>query len=214
MSDQTTWSEEHKHTKHKRFLELLGKDLVSHHEYTFELKDKALVDFRWFQCSLPFWPTSNKHIIKLGRMFVPDAFRGKGYGAEMLAIIKDVAEKANIIVLLRVNGFFWREREPFSLFGDGHPSRIKFPVYFENVKDVFPYWYHQVPETNDHYYTGWERNIGLREWYLFQGFSFLYDGGSVCLNTDHRFPHRSDVMVYVPSRLKIPEEVKRRIHNR
>ena len=213
MSDHTTWNEEHKHPKHKKFLELLGSTLIKHREYTYELPDKALVDFRWLQCSLPFWKTSNKHIIKLGRMYVPDTFQGNGYGAEMLEVIKNVADKANIIVLLRVNGFIFRERNSFSPFGY-EPPGMKCKVYFESIKELLPYWHFCQPETNDHHYFGWERNALLRDWYLNQNFFFLYDGGTSCLNTDHRYPQRSDVMVYIPKKMKLPEEVKKRVKNR
>ena len=213
MSDHTTWDEEHKNPKHGKFLELLGNKLTPHRNFTFELPEKALVDFRWLDCSLPFWPPSNKHIIKLGRMYVPDDFRGNGFGEEILQIVKTVAKKANIIVLLRANGFFWREKHSFSPFGY-EPPGIKFPVHFESVKEVLPYWHNVPPETNDHKYIGWELNRPLREWYLSQDFLYLYDGGCGCLNTDHRYPNRSDVMVYIPKKMKIPEQVKTRVHNR
>ena len=147
-------------------------------------------------------------------MYVPDAFQGKGYGAEMLEVLKSLADKANIIILLRANGFIFRERNSFSPFGYEHPSRIKFPVHFENIKQLLPYWHFVQPETNDHYYNGWERNGPLRQWYLNQNFFFLYDGGTSCLNTDHRYPHRSDVMVYIPKKMKLPEQVKIRVRNR
>lgn len=92
---------------------------------------------------LSFWAESESHVAYLGRLFVPENFRVKGWASRTLDRFLELADEEQVVVAVHPAAFGWYQRpsvsDLFTQWNGGRPHR-PFVQYVPDIKTALSFW--------------------------------------------------------------------------
>ena len=92
---------------------------------------------------LSFWAESESYVVYLGRLFVPEDYREKGWASRTLDRLLELAEEEQVMIAVHPAAFGWYQRptvsELFTVWRGGPPPML-FSQHVPEIETALSFW--------------------------------------------------------------------------